>query len=472
MAGRYLKPKRTAVSVITIIAIAGVLLGVMIMILVISVMTGFEREIKEKVLGFEPHIVVAGRAPVAGKSRMGADDSMRNWWKLKDEIRKVQGVTSTAPYVQGQVIAEGHGRRRAPVMRAVEADGETPVRRQMIAGEFDLHGDNVLVGDALARNLRVWVGETLTVYATANIDHFLDELEAYENLPEEEKSKDKFETLKELIIPQELEVKGIFRSGRYDYDSNYFYVPLHIGQELYGLTETDAVHGIAVTTEDAYRAGEFTERVEDHLGLRFKPEHALDALRDGMAAIGAGDLEVLQDAYARVYRMAYPELNAMSWMEINETTFGAIRSERIIMYFLFFFVIIVAGFGIMSTMITVTVEKTREIGVMKALGARRSQIMGVFLTQGVIVGLLGTLSGLGTGMLLLRFRNDVVAFFGKLGWEVFPEEIYGISKLPAKIVPLDLAIICSGAFLTCSLASLIPAYLAARRDAAQALRVE
>lgn len=143
------------------------------------------------------------------------------------------------------------------------------------------------------------------------------------------------------------------------------------------------------------------------------------------------------------------------------------------MFFLLFFIVVVAAFGIMSTLITVTVQKRREIGIVKALGANISQIIWVFLGQGTVVGLFGTLTGLGLGMTLIRYRNEFNHWLAStLHIEIFPREVYQFSEMPAQVVPHDVTIICISAFLICSLAALIPAYFAARLDPVKALRYE
>jgi len=143
------------------------------------------------------------------------------------------------------------------------------------------------------------------------------------------------------------------------------------------------------------------------------------------------------------------------------------------MFFLLFFIVVVAAFGIMSTLITVTVQKRREIGIVKALGANISQIIWVFLGQGTVVGLFGTLTGLGLGMTLIRYRNEFSHWLASaLHIEIFPREVYQFSEIPAQVIPYDVAIICISAFLICSLAALIPAYFAARLDPVKALRYE
>jgi len=157
----------------------------------------------------------------------------------------------------------------------------------------------------------------------------------------------------------------------------------------------------------------------------------------------------------------------------HDQIFEAIRLERNVMFFLLFFIVVVAAFGIMSTLITVTVQKRREIGIMKALGANIAQIVWVFLGQGMVVGFFGTLTGLGLGMTLIRYRNGVSHWLANtLHIEIFPREVYQFSSIPAEVIPRDVTLICLSAFLICSIAALIPAYFAARLDPVKALRFE
>ncbi|HEX8678604.1 MAG TPA: ABC transporter permease, partial [Chthoniobacterales bacterium] len=417
-----LKPKRTFVSMITLISILGVTLGVTVLILVISVMTGFDRELRRKVIEFDAHILVTTQAV------------MTDWRDLTVKIRNTPGVVATAPYVQGPVIVEFESRRLAPLIRGVEPEEEEkviPLRKHIKEGELDLSGDNVVLGVELARKLEIRVGDRLTVYSPGNLTQVMDGLKKLESsTPEEEKAA--IDQLRDVVLPKELLVTGIFETGHYQHDSEFLLVPLHVGQELYGLE--DALHGITVRTQDPYGA----EAVKQSIGRFLRP----------------------------------PEY-AQTWIDMNSQYFEAIRLERTVMFFLLVFIIVVAAFGIMSTLITVTVQKRREIGIMKALGARIGQIIWVFLGQGIVVGVFGTLIGLGLGMTLIRYRNEFSQWLANtLGIEVFPRQIYQFSEIPAEVIPGDVATICIIAFVICSIAALIPAYFAARLDPVKALRFD
>ena len=427
LALRYLKPKRTFVSVITLVSVLGVTLGITVLILVISVMSGFELELQKKVIGFDAHVIVTSGGLV------------RNWKQVAKEVESVPGVVKNgvAPFTLARVMAESSdGRRLAPFVKGIDPDREaqiTDIEKYLIpeGSKLDLDGDSCVVGADLAHALGLSIGSTLRLTSSKNVDAILEKLD------EAEKSGNKdprvFEEIKQLVLPVDLTVTGIFESGRYAYDSDFVLVPLHIGQELYEL-DPDMVHGLAVKTTDPFTAAVTREAIMKKIG---------------------------------------PPYQASTWMDQNKELFDAIRMERGVMFFLLMFIVLVAAFGIMNTLITVTVQKTREIGILKALGARTGQIVGVFLAQGMVVGFFGTLSGLALGMTLIRFRNEVRDFLAEvLHVEVFPASIYQFSEIPAKVVPGDVAIICVSAFVICSIAALIPAYFAARLDPVKALRYE
>lgn len=423
LALRYLRPKRTFLSIITIICIVGVMLGVAVPILVISVMTGFEQELRKKVLGFDAHLTVSAPRNV-----------VQDWRGVAANTGEVPGVVAVAPFVQGRVLAKFNHLVMAPYIRGINPVLEekvSSIKNYIVEGSYDLSGDNAIIGSDLADQLGIGVGDTLSLTATKNIDDIIAHLDAVGEGPVDSKQ---VADIKEMIIPIDVTISGIFKSGRYAYDSDYILVPLNIGQELYSLG--DSVHGLIVRTVDANRCNEFRDAINAKL-------HESDGLV------------------------------ATTWMEQNSQIFEAIIMERNVMFFLLLFIVIVAAFGIMSTLITTTVQKTREIGVIKALGARMSQILWVFLAQGMVVGFIGTLSGLAMGMIVLQYRNDFRRWLSeRLHIEVFPAGVYQFAEIPAMIVPRDVAIICVSGFIICTIAALVPALFAARLDPVKALRYD
>ncbi len=423
LAARYLKPKRTFLAVITLISVLGVTLGITVLILVMSVMTGFERELQRKVIGFDAHLLVTNDGLIDG------------WKDLVSKSEKTKGVVAASPFVQGPVIVEFNHQRLAPKIRGIEPELELKVSdlsKFIISGKLDLAGDSTVIGSELARTLGVHVGDLLTVYSPGNLGEVIDQLDKLKEKTGKGTKAEEIDSIRQMVLPTQLTVTGIFESGRYLYDSEFLLVPLHIGQELYGLG--GSVHGLSIRTVDPDRAAEIREDLKKNL-----PE----------------------------------ELSCVTWMDLNKQLFDAIAMERHVMFFLLMFIILVAAFGIMNTLITVTVQKTREIGVLKALGARTWQIVSVFLVQGMVVGVIGVASGLVLGMTLIRWRNEVSQWLASvLGVEIFPRSVYQFNEIPAEIVPTDVALICISAFVICSLAALIPAWIASRMDPVKALRCE
>ena len=272
----------------------------------------------------------------------------------------------------------------------------------------------------------------LVIYDKAPMKDVFENLDAIAKAPVETDKQAALDSIKELVLPKELVVTGIFEQPPTPTAPGIF-VPLHIGQELYSLG--DSVHTIALRTPDAYAA---------------KP-------------VAAAIQAVLPQG-----------LTAFPWMERPDLKhyFYALANERRMMYFALFMIMIVAAFCIMVTMITITVEKAKEIGVMKALGAREAQIVNVFLLQGMLVGAIGAACGLAMAALTLRFRDQIQAALGAIGMDPFPANAYGLDRIPALLAPGDMAVICGGAFVLCSLAALPPAWMVARLDPAKALRKE
>ncbi len=415
LALRYLRPKRTFVSVITLISVVGVALGVAVLIIVISVMSGFDHDLREKILGFNPHITVGeGGAP------------MQHYARVAKIISQNKNVRSVAPFVLGPVLVETQGgtnrpsMQDAPIMSGIDPEAGSKMgnlSHSIIAGEYNLSGRGVIVGSIFADNLHLWVGDHLSIYSAREIKKMKEARDRKED---------------EAILPDDYEVRGIFDVGYYEDDARYITVSLENAQDLYGLD--DSVHGLYVMLNDPYQAQTVKDQLTNTLG---------------------GDFYV------------------STWMEQNSTMLNALIVEKNVMFYLLFFIVIVAALCILSAQITFVVQKTREIGMLKALGATNLQVSGVFLGQSAIIGVLGVLAGYGLGILALTYRNEFLHFMNRLtGWELFPAKIYGFSELPAIIDARDIAVICGSSFVICILGGVLPAIRAGRLKPVEALRYE
>jgi lipoprotein-releasing system permease protein len=427
LALRYLRPKRTFVSVITVISVIGVILGVAVLIIVISVMTGFDRELRERILGFKAHLQVTQR-----------DAPMTNYLAVMRAVASNENVKGVAPFILGQVMVKtqpqsGNPHVVAPWVRGLDPRFETNVSvlcTSVVAGAFDLDGYSVLVGTEFARSMRLNVGDHLAVYSQANLEKIQKLIEELE--------KRRGQTNQEIALPEETRladdytVRGIFDVGYFEYNSSVIVTSLENAQDLYRLE--DAAHGLLVMLRDPFQAG---------------------AVRASLHRALGGDYEI------------------SLWTEQNSILLNALVVEKNMMFYLLFFIVIVAAFGIMNSQITSVVQKTREIGALKALGATRAQVLWLFLSQSLVVGVLGVSGGFGLGMLALAYRNEFLHFMNRMtGLELFPAEIYCFTELPALIVPGDVALICGSALAICGLAGLIPAWTAGRLRPVEALRHE
>ncbi len=425
---RYLRPRRSFVSVITLISVVGVMFGVALPIIVVSVMTGFDRELRAKVLGFDPHIEIIRQGGL-----------MDDWRPVRKLALDTPGVAAAAPYVEGPVLTEANNQRMAAFIRGVDTTLEKDVtdlgalmsqeKGHHAEGRFDLDGDKAVIGVDLARTLGVGVGDKLTIYSPHGLEKLTEEFKKLQGHGADEQ---KVQEMREMVAPAEVEITGLFDSGRYQFDAQFIFLPLHLAQELYELQ--GAVHGVALKTNDPYHADAVAGRL----------------------------LEKLE-----------PPLTARTWIEKNAQFFDAIHTEVMTMLVIFAVVLVVAAFCVMNTLITITVQKTREIGIMKAVGADVWQVVRVFLAQGIVVGAFGTAGGLGLALGVLALLNPFKDWMEThFGIELFSRKVYGLGAIPYWTKPEQAALICLGAFVLCSLAALIPAYFAARLDPVKALRFD
>lgn len=422
LALRYLRPKRTFVSIITLISVIGVMLGVAVLIIVISVMSGFDQETRNRLLGFNAHmrVVLGGMRPLPNHAQ-----AMR----VIASNAQVRGV---APYVLGQVMIEtqpefGNPTVAAPWVRGIDPRYETNVSNlstNIVLGTHDLAGSSLLVGSGLAREMRLNIGDRLAMYSPSFLKEIRRRLD--------ERKQDPKKEIDELPLPDDYTVTGIFDVGYNEYNVNVIVTSLENAQELYQLG--NSVHGLLVMLHDPFQVHEVARQLSAALGDEFA---------------------------------------FLLWPEEHASLLNAILVEKNVMFYLLFFIMIVAAFGIMNSLITFVVQKTREIGMLKALGATRAQILWLFLSQSLIVGVVGVICGFALGMLAVYYRNEFLEFLRKTTrFELFPADIYNFTQLPALIDPMDIAVICGSAILICLLAGLAPAWTAGRLQPVDALRHE
>jgi lipoprotein-releasing system permease protein len=414
LALRYLRPKRTFVSVITLISVLGVTLGVAVLIIVISVMSGFDAQLRDKILGFNTHIKVLPRG-----------ETMKDYPAVARIVASNRNVKAVAPFVLGPVLVEtvppnGQSQVGAPWIRGINPRIETNISvlpNSIVDGKFDVSDRGLLVGTEFAHNMNLAVGDRVEIGSPSVLKKW--------------RATAKREGGTAPVLP-EYEVRGIFDVGYFEYNLSVIVASLQDAQDLYDLDKD--VHGLMVMLHEPYQA----------------PVVAMQLAR----ALG-------------------PNYGVRTWMQENSNLLNAVLVEKNVMFYLLFFIMIVAALCILSALITFVVQKTREIGMLKALGATDLQVSLLFLSQGALVGAIGDLAGYGLGMLALAYRNEFLHFMNRMtGFELFPASIYGFTELPALIIRGDILLICGSAWVVCILGGVIPAWRAGRLKPVEALRYE
>jgi lipoprotein-releasing system permease protein len=400
----YLRPKRHLLSVINLLAVAGTLIGVMMLVVVISVMNGFDEMWREKILTFQPHVTL-----------FSYPYGLQEEDPLFEELRGMEGVTEVSPFIQSIVMAQSEYAMDHPMIRGVDPEEDFLYRTlsadtkngKLVAGTFALDDLECVIGVDLARNLGVRVGETLSVFSPAT-----------------------FAKEGEILLPEDLEVVGIFQVGMYQIDSGFILTDLQTARDVLGMQ--GGVHGIQILGQDLMGANELAKRIEQESEFQYE---------------------------------------ARSWMQMNQQLFNALTMEKGMMFFLLTLISLVASFLVTSTLIMVSVQKTREIGLLKSMGFRNSTVMLVFMFYGLIQGVVGILAGIGTGLLVLAQRENLLSGLSRLvGYDVLPKELYYLDTLPSKVVLEDVARIGGMVLVLCLVAGVVPAWLAARKNPVEALR--
>jgi lipoprotein-releasing system permease protein len=394
--GRYLraKQKKTFISLITILSTAGVTVGVMALIVVIAVMSGFESDLKSRILGVESHIVL-----------MRHGDPFTDYSRVLEHLKEREGVEAATPFIYSQIMLRSSAGISGAVLRGIDPESAGQVIRffdsaslERIARGGELPG--IILGKELARRLGVLKGEAVYLISPRGMISPIGQVPAM----------------------RRFEVVGHFESGMFEYDQTLAYVTLSDAQRLLGMG--DAVTGIEARVTDIYAARQIADRIVRDLGFPYW---------------------------------------AKDWTQMNRNLFAALRLEKVVMFIILTLIELVAAFNIASTLIMTVMEKTRDIAILKTMGATNRSIRRIFVFKGMIIGLVGTTLGVVLGFL-------VCAALKRYKFIELPPDIYYITTLPVRLESLDVLMIAAAALAICFLATIYPAHQAARLDPVEALR--
>jgi lipoprotein-releasing system permease protein len=400
---RYLraKQKQSFISLITILSIAGVTVGVMALIVVIAVMAGFESDLKTRILGIESHIVIR---------RHG--EAIVDFEKISAGIAAIPGVAAATPTINDQIMLRSAGGVSGAVVRGVDIDtasGVISVLTPEILGALNdstrkngaaFVPPGIILGKQLGRRLGVIVGDVVYIISPRG-----------------------------MLIPaghvpgmRRFKVVGFFESGMYEFDGSLAYIRLSEAQKM--MRMPGAVSGIDVRLNDIYQAKTVAAKIIDTLGFPFWSQ---------------------------------------TWMQMNKNLFSALKLEKTVMFIILALIVLVAAFNIASSLIMMVMEKTRDVAILKAMGATNKSIRKIFVFKGLVIGTIGTMLGVFFGFalcwLLVKYK------FIEL-----PGDGYYITTLPGRLEMLDVVMIAAAAIAICFLATLYPANQAAKLDPVDAIR--
>ena len=408
IARRYLAPRRGGrfLSFITWISLGGVTVGVTALIVVIAVMTGAQEDFQEKILDANPHVLVLEHS-----SSLRMDD----WRPVLDSVRTLEEVVSATPFVLTKVALRREEYAQAADLYGVSledlGDAVTGIEARIRSGALPLGETesgfpSIIVGDDLADRMLIFPGDTLLVISMENIRQ--GPMGGF------------------FPVSRQFEVTGTFNTGLYDYDIGNLYAPLGAVQDLLGVEEIDQISGLGVRTTDPWKADAVADSLQNLLGFPYY---------------------------------------AQSWAVTNGALFSALKLEKLAMGLILFLIVVVAAFNIVSTLVMVVVDRTREIGILKSMGMTDATVLRVFMLQGVWIGVIGTTAGtlLGSFLCWLLDTYEIIQI---------PPEVYFVDRLPVALHGGDVVLIYLASVTVAFVATIYPALQASRLEPVDAIRHE
>ncbi|MDI6795609.1 MAG: lipoprotein-releasing ABC transporter permease subunit [Desulfatibacillaceae bacterium] len=408
VSGRYLRAKRSEafISINTFISTCGVLVGVMALVVVVAVMTGAEQKMRSMILGLSPHLMVLSHT-----------GNVEDYGPIVEALENTPGIAGVAPFVQEHALLRGPRTSAGAVIRGMDlhrSNQVVDIGRFVSWGSVEdlkkpaLDGQDkeesfrpgILLGSVLATTLGVRPGDTITlVTPKTTLTPF-------------------------MAMPgiRRIAVAGIVDSGWYEYDAGFAWMELSDAQAVFRMG--DAVTGVEASVRDIYGVGDVRRHIQRVLGLPYW----------------------VQD-----------------WIQLNSGLFKALELEKLAMFVLLLFIVMVAALNIASTLIMTVMEKKKDIAVLKAMGATRRSILKIFIHNGMTIGITGTALGVSAGSILCYIQD-------RYGVVRLDPTVYPFGELPVSMELLDVSVIAGAALLICFLATLYPAWQASRLDPVETIR--
>jgi lipoprotein-releasing system permease protein len=399
---RYLKAKRKQgfISIITGISVLGIMIGVMALIVVLAVMNGFREDLMKKILGVNSHLLI-----------MSYKGGIEDTDEIVQKTLKVDGVVSATPFIYSQIMIKSYGNISGAILRGIDpvtAGSVIDIDSMIRSGSLDVltytqaETKGIILGSELSKQIGAVPGDVVTLISPMG----------------------KLTPLGRVANEGTFEVRALFESGMYEYDSAMVYLSLANAQEFLSLG--DEVTGIEVKVEDIQKSDKIGQAIQGTLQY---PYYTKD------------------------------------WKMMNKSLFSALKLEKVTMFIILTMIVLVGALNIISSLVMMVMEKTRDIAILRTMGASAKSIMSIFIFQGLFVGLVGTVLGLVSGSFLCHI-------LARYKFIKLPPDVYYITTLPVRMEWLDIASIILAAIIISFLATIYPSWQAAKVNPVEALRYE